>query len=57
MTIRQCPQIALLIDTATDWGRRMIRGIGRYAQQHGGWGVGRRNGLLLNLGQPVVELL
>ena len=37
MATRQCPQIALLIDTATDWGRRMIRGIGRYAQEHGGW--------------------
>ena len=31
------PQVALLIDTATDWGRRMIRGIARYAQQQGGW--------------------
>lgn len=31
------PQIALLIDTATDWGRRMIRGIARYAQQQGDW--------------------
>lgn len=33
------PQVALLIDTATDWGRRMIRGIGRYAQQQGGWDI------------------
>jgi LacI family transcriptional regulator len=33
------PQIALLIDTATDWGRRMIRGIANYAQQHGGWDI------------------
>jgi LacI family transcriptional regulator len=32
-------QIALLVDTATDWGRRMIRGIGRYAQQRGGWDI------------------
>ena len=39
MAIQSCPQIALLIDTATDWGRRMIRGIGRYAQQHGGWDI------------------
>ena len=31
------PQVALLIDTATDWGRRMIRGIARYAHQQGGW--------------------
>lgn len=39
MAVQSCPQIALLIDTATDWGRRMIRGIGRYAQQHGGWDI------------------
>lgn len=39
MTLRRCPQIALLVDTATDWGRRMIRGIGRYAQQQGGWDI------------------
>ncbi|MBI5686275.1 MAG: DNA-binding transcriptional regulator [Verrucomicrobia bacterium] len=31
------PQIALLVDTATDWGRRIIRGIARYAQERGGW--------------------
>lgn len=39
MNSRRCPQIALLVDTATDWGRRMIRGIGRYAQQQGGWDI------------------
>jgi len=39
MTARACPQIALLVDTATDWGRRMIRGIGRYAQERGGWDI------------------
>lgn len=39
MTVRSCPQVALLIDTATDWGRRMIRGIGRYAKQQGGWDI------------------
>ena len=27
MSARRCPQIALLIDTATDWGRQVIRGI------------------------------
>ena len=37
MSLPKYPQVALLIDTATDWGRRMIRGIGRYAQQQGGW--------------------
>ena len=39
MSARRFPQIALLIDTATDWGRRMIRGIGRYAQETGGWDI------------------
>ena len=39
MTTRRWPQIALLVDTATDWGRRMIRGIGRYAQEQGGWDI------------------
>ena len=33
------PQVALLIDTATDWGRRVIRGVARYAQQQGGWNL------------------
>ncbi len=37
MSLPKHRQVALLIDTATDWGRRMIRGIGRYAQQQGGW--------------------
>ncbi|MCC6353461.1 MAG: DNA-binding transcriptional regulator [Verrucomicrobiae bacterium] len=35
--MRTCPQIALLIDTATGWGRRIIRGIARYGQEQGGW--------------------
>lgn len=39
MTARRCLQIGLLVDTATDWGRRMIRGIGRYATQQGGWDI------------------
>ncbi len=39
MAANRCPQIALLVDTATDWGRRMIRGIGRYAQEQGGWDI------------------
>lgn len=39
MASRRCPQIALLVDTATDWGRRMIRGIARYAQEQGGWDI------------------
>ncbi len=34
---RESRRIALLVDTSTDFGRRMIRGIGRYAQQRGKW--------------------
>ncbi len=37
MPARRCPQIALLVDTATSWGRRIIRGVARYARQQGGW--------------------
>ena len=39
MLARRCLQIGLLVDTATDWGRRMIRGIGRYATERGGWDI------------------
>lgn len=39
MGVGKCPQVALLVDTATDWGRRMIRGIARYAQEQGGWDI------------------
>jgi len=39
MPAHRGPQIALLVDTATDWGRRMIRGIGRYAGQQGRWDI------------------
>lgn len=39
MHARRGRQIALLVDTATDWGRRMIRGIARYAQQQEGWDI------------------
>ena len=31
------PRIALLIDTATSWGRRLIRGVAEYTQEHGPW--------------------
>lgn len=31
------PNVAVLIDTSTGWGRRMIRGIVGYAQKHGPW--------------------
>lgn len=39
MHAQKRPQVALLVDTATDWGRRMIRGIARYAQEQGGWDI------------------
>lgn len=31
------PNVAVLIDTSTGWGRRMIRGVTGYAQKHGPW--------------------
>lgn len=31
------PAVAILVDTATDWGRRLIRGVINYARGHGAW--------------------
>lgn len=33
------PHIAVLVDTATGWGRRVVRGIGRYVRDHGPWDI------------------
>ncbi len=33
------PHVALLVDTATGWGRRVVRGIGRYVRKHGPWDI------------------
>ena len=30
-------QVALLVDTSTDWGRQLIQGVTNYAQKHGPW--------------------
>lgn len=31
------PRVAVLVDTATGWGRQLIRGIFNYARKHGPW--------------------
>ncbi|EMI17737.1 xylose operon regulatory protein [Rhodopirellula maiorica SM1] len=31
------PQVAILVDTSTGWGQRLIRGVTSYARQHGPW--------------------
>jgi LacI family transcriptional regulator len=31
------PRIAVLVDTSTDWGRRLIRGIVSFSRNHGPW--------------------
>lgn len=31
------PAVAVLVDTATGWGRRLIRGVTRYSRQSGPW--------------------
>ena len=31
------PRIAVLVDTSTSWGRRLVTGINNYARQHGPW--------------------
>jgi LacI family transcriptional regulator len=35
--MRQSRRVCLLIDTATSWGVRLIKGIGRHAQEVGNW--------------------
>ena len=35
----EAPHIAVLVDTATGWGRRVVRGIGRYVREHGPWDI------------------
>jgi LacI family transcriptional regulator len=31
------PRVAILVDTSSGWGRRLIRGIAGYSQSHGPW--------------------
>ena len=37
MPSNRIPRVGILVDTATGWGRRLVRGIGRYAQKYGPW--------------------
>ena len=39
MSLARSPRVAVLVDTSTGWGRRLIRGINSYAQQFGPWHV------------------
>ena len=39
MPLSKIPRVAVLVDTATGWGRRLVRGIGRYARKHGPWHI------------------
>ena len=35
----KAPKVVILVDTATGWGRRVVRGVLDYAMQHGPWDV------------------
>ncbi len=39
MSKNTTPHVAVLVDTATGWGRRVVRGIGRYVRKHGPWDI------------------
>ena len=39
MPLTKMPRVAVLVDTATGWGRRLVRGIGRYAKTNGPWHI------------------
>ena len=36
---KQVRRIAILVDTSTGWGRRVIRGVANYALKQGGWQI------------------
>lgn len=35
--MRSLPRIALLVETASSWGARLVEGVAGYANAHGGW--------------------
>lgn len=37
--LQRSPQVMLLIDTSSAYGRELIEGIGRYAAEHGPWSI------------------
>lgn len=37
MKMKNMPHVAMAVDTATGWGRRLVRGIINYSQSHGPW--------------------
>ncbi|MGB2091899.1 MAG: substrate-binding domain-containing protein [Akkermansiaceae bacterium] len=37
--MKEAKRIAVLVDTSTGWGRRMVRGIGNYALKQQGWQI------------------
>ena len=39
MAKQKVPRIAVLVDTATGWGRRLVHGVLMYARKNGGWHV------------------
>ena len=39
MADRRTPRIAVMVDTSTGWGRRLIRGVVGYANKHGPWNL------------------
>ena len=39
MSKQKIPRIAVLVDTATGWGRRLVHGVLQYARKNGSWHV------------------
>ncbi len=53
MPHKEPPNVAVLIETDTSWGRRVIRGVTQYAQNHGPWHlVVKAHGSQTPLGLP-----
>jgi LacI family transcriptional regulator len=37
--VRKVPSVAIFVETATSWGRRLVQGVLEYSQQHGPWHI------------------
>lgn len=46
--MRGRPRVALLIQSSTEYGRDLLRGVGRYIAEHGAWAVYHRAGPFLD---------
>jgi len=57
MTIKSIPKVILLADTSRVSGRKLLRGVAKYARFHGPWAFNRKPMFYAGLRNGVVMLL